>query len=228
VISLVRDFNHLKECIASKELVLCGNPSNIANLHNDFLDKSLDLHLIADGVLFKITNPKAKNRITGMQSFNYTLENFSKKRFFFLVPNENSIHPLLEYLKHKSIENVEIEVGVQNYDKNFIENTRSLLTRINSFNPDIVFLGIGSPRQEKAAIYLYKNLPNKTNIQAVGAVFDFISGQQTRAPNALSALGLEWLWRFIHDPKRMFARIFVDVYKYLAIVLFTGWHKELR
>jgi len=79
------------------------------------------------------------------------------------------------------------------------------IKKINSFMPEILFVGFGCPKQEK---WLYHNW-DKLNIKVgmvVGGAFDYIGGTAKVPPKWLSGLGLEWLWRLLNSPRR-FKRI---------------------
>ena len=76
--------------------------------------------------------------------------------------------------------------------------------RIKASDANAVFLGLGCPRQEVWA-YEYRNLLS-IPILAVGAAFDFHAGTLPQAPKVLQDLGLEWLYRFIQEPKRLWRR----------------------
>lgn len=85
------------------------------------------------------------------------------------------------------------------------ESERSeLVRRIKESGASAVFLGLGCPRQETWA-YEYRNLLN-IPILAVGAAFDFHAGTLTQAPKWMQNAGLEWLFRFIQEPKRLWQR----------------------
>jgi N-acetylglucosaminyldiphosphoundecaprenol N-acetyl-beta-D-mannosaminyltransferase len=74
---------------------------------------------------------------------------------------------------------------------------------------DIVFVGMGVPKQD---IFIYEN-KSKYRIPvsiSVGGTIDFLAGVQKRAPKWMNRLGMEWFYRFVHDPKRLFKRYFVD------------------
>jgi N-acetylglucosaminyldiphosphoundecaprenol N-acetyl-beta-D-mannosaminyltransferase len=79
-----------------------------------------------------------------------------------------------------------------------------LVQRIRASGANAVFLGLGCPRQEVWA-YEYRNLLNLP-ILAVGAAFDFHAGTVSQAPIALQNLGLEWLYRLLQEPKRLWKR----------------------
>jgi len=99
----------------------------------------------------------------------------------------------------------------------------NISSEIDSFAPQLVFVALGSPWQEKI---IYHQLLKKDYIKlaiGVGGTFDFISGKVVRAPKIMRALGLEWIWRVFHQAKggrtqrakRIYNAFFVFVEKYL-------------
>lgn len=79
-----------------------------------------------------------------------------------------------------------------------------LAERVKASGANIVFLGLGCPRQEVWA-YEYRDLLNLP-ILAVGAAFDFHAGTVSQAPKIMQDLGFEWLYRLIQEPKRLWQR----------------------
>ncbi|MBY6219396.1 WecB/TagA/CpsF family glycosyltransferase [Marinobacter nauticus] len=77
---------------------------------------------------------------------------------------------------------------------------------------DFVFLAVGSPQQEKLAHRIFMDARSKGLGLCIGASLRFLAGTEKRAPKFLSALGLEWLFRLINDPKRLWRRYFKDLY----------------
>lgn len=75
---------------------------------------------------------------------------------------------------------------------------------------NVVLVGLGNPKQTKW-IYKYKDrLPNIKLFMALGATIDFEAGNIKRAPTIFQKLALEWLYRFVKEPKRLFKRYFVE------------------
>lgn len=87
------------------------------------------------------------------------------------------------------------------------EERFQLVKRIKASGANAVFLGLGCPRQETWA-YEYRNLLN-IPILAVGAAFDFHAGTLPQAPKWMQDAGLEWLFRLIQEPKRLWQRYVV-------------------
>lgn len=101
------------------------------------------------------------------------------------------------------------------------EKDQRELDRINAMiseaHPDILITCLGCPKQEK---FIYQNI-NKYDAKVsicAGATVDFLAGNVTRAPKWMSEYGLEWFYRFLQEPKRMFKRYFIDDVKILGLV----------
>ena len=81
------------------------------------------------------------------------------------------------------------------------EAEKILLKELNQLKPDILIIGMGSPRQEKWLNRHFYNLPCKISI-CVGGSIDILAGNVRRAPKILRRMGLEWLYRLITNPSR--------------------------
>jgi N-acetylglucosaminyldiphosphoundecaprenol N-acetyl-beta-D-mannosaminyltransferase len=85
------------------------------------------------------------------------------------------------------------------------DNETAIIKTINDSNAQILFVALGVPMQE---LWIARNI-DKLDVPVVlgvGALFDFYSGAMPRAPKQMRQLGLEWLFRFIMEPRRLFAR----------------------
>lgn len=80
---------------------------------------------------------------------------------------------------------------------------------INQHSPQILVVGLGSPKQEKF-IYRYREKIDFHVALPFGAAIDFEAGMVKRAPSWMRRLGLEWLFRFFQEPGRLFKRYFID------------------
>ena len=82
-----------------------------------------------------------------------------------------------------------------------------MINLINKKKPDVLWIGLTQPKQEK---WVYENLDrlDVKFVGAIGAVFDFYSGQVKRAPKVIQNLGGEWFYRLLQDPKRLWKRYF--------------------
>ena len=90
-------------------------------------------------------------------------------------------------------------------------NDRLIIDKIKSAKPDILFVGLGSPKQEKWASK-YLNELNVPLVMCVGGSLDVIAGKVKRAPVFMRKRGLEWSWRLITEPKRWKRMIMLPVF----------------
>ena len=97
------------------------------------------------------------------------------------------------------------------------EECRKVIDMVNASNATVLVVGVGAPKQEKwIAKYRY-DMPGIKLFMALGATIDFEAGVKKRAPLIWQKMSLEWLYRFLCDPKRLFRRYFVDDIKFF-------WH----
>jgi N-acetylglucosaminyldiphosphoundecaprenol N-acetyl-beta-D-mannosaminyltransferase len=94
----------------------------------------------------------------------------------------------------------------------------TMVSAINDFNPDVLFVGITAPRQEKLVNKIHGKVSPKV-IASIGAVFDFVAGSQPRAPKIMQKVGFEWVYRLIKEPRRMWRRNFISTPLFLLAVV---------
>jgi N-acetylglucosaminyldiphosphoundecaprenol N-acetyl-beta-D-mannosaminyltransferase len=105
------------------------------------------------------------------------------------------------------------------YKEEFSKNDSDIMCqKVNEFNPDVLFIGMTAPKQEKWS-HNFKNNLKVRNICAVGAVFDFYAGNIKRSSTFWINLGLEWLPRFLKEPRRLFKRNLISTPKFVFEVL---------
>lgn len=100
------------------------------------------------------------------------------------------------------------------------------IARINEADPDIVWVGLGCPKQE---VWM---LNHRSDLEApvlvgVGAAFDFIAGTKDEAPRWISENGFEWLYRFKQEPRRLWQRVLVQGPKFAGLVAVESIQKTL-
>ncbi|MCV0426933.1 MAG: WecB/TagA/CpsF family glycosyltransferase [Roseibium sp.] len=99
---------------------------------------------------------------------------------------------------------------------------------INISKPDLLLVAMGNPRQENFIVHNRAKLDVTVAI-GVGALFDFMSGSVMRAPKAVQSVGLEWLFRLLQEPRRLFRRYVVGIPRFfyaLAKMKFNQSHKK--
>ncbi len=99
-----------------------------------------------------------------------------------------------------------------------VEELNHINTMITDAHPDILITCFGCPKQEK---WIYENIDKyeaKVSVCA-GATVDFLAGTVKRAPKWMSDHGLEWLYRFMQEPRRLFKRYFIDDIQILKLIV---------
>jgi len=140
-----------------------------------------------------------KERVAGIDLFMAILKVASDEnyRVYLLGSREKTIEKARETIKR-------IYPGIQivGFHNGYFKDERKIVNEIRESNADILFVGLGSPKQEK---FIARNL-NELNVKfamGVGGSFNVLSGEFKRAPKMIQKLGLEWLYRFILNPRRL-------------------------
>jgi len=97
------------------------------------------------------------------------------------------------------------------------EDNTAMIAAVNAARPDVLWVGMTAPKQEKWLSMHRANLKVGA-AGAVGAAFDFFAGTVKRSPKVFRVLGLEWLPRLLQQPRRLWRRMFVSAPVFLAEV----------
>ena len=151
-----------------------------------------------------------KQRITGID-FAASLLALAEKRGYrvFLLGSERGVAKKAKKNLKISFPKLKICGTHHGYFKKSGKENEKLLKKIRSAHPDILFVCLGSPIQEK---WITKNARQISSLKlsiGLGGSLDVWAGKVSRAPKLIQIAGLEWLWRTIKEPKR--ARIFFDI-----------------
>lgn len=146
----------------------------------------------------------------------------TKYKHYFYGSSEETLNKLITNIKSK-YQDINI-VGY--YSPPFRELTKQedmeIINRINETNPDFVWVGLGAPKQEK---WMFNHKDKiKGLMVGVGAGFDYFAGNIKRAPKWMQDLNLEWFYRLLQDPKRLFKRYLTTNFKYLWNVKIKNNH----
>ncbi len=206
-INLIKKINIkkiLKNILLSKQQLFITTPNPeivlLANQNEElhYILNQADLS-IADGVGLKFAGLlMGKNipRWSGSEITTYLLDLANNQHYKVAILNWrlglSSKHEIEKTLKERY---PELQFVINNIDKEWSLN---YYQKINAFQPDILFVALGSPYQEK---FIYKNLHKMPFVKiaiGVGGSFDYLTGKITPAPQLIKTIGLEWLWRLIN------------------------------
>ena len=164
----------------------------------------------------KLQKKPFKERIPGQAYFRKVLEVGEKEgwTFYFLGGKGDTVQKAVENVK-RDYSNIKI---VGSHEGFFKENEeQKVINEINSLQPNVLFVAMGAPTQEKW-IYEHQKVLKVDVAAGQGGTFDYESGNIKRAPKWIQRCGLEWLWRLILQPTRIRRMIVLPIY--LLTILF--------
>lgn len=183
--------------------------------------------LIPDGasVVMACRWLKAKSqpteRIAGWDLFVHEMDRLNRKggTCFFMGSSEK----VLELIRKRAAvdyPNIKVETYSPPYKPEFSEeDNKGIIEAINRANPDLLWIGMTAPKQEKWTYTHWKELDIHCHVGTIGAVFDFFAGTVERAPLWWQEHGLEWLYRLLKEPKRMWRRYIIGNTLFLKNVI---------
>ncbi|MCZ8372456.1 WecB/TagA/CpsF family glycosyltransferase [Phocaeicola sp. KGMB11183] len=183
--------------------------------------------LIPDGasVVMACRWLKAKSqpteRIAGWDLFVHEMNRLNRKggTCFFMGSSEK----VLELIRKRAAvdyPNIKVATYSPPYKPEFSEeDNKGIIEAINRANPDLLWIGMTAPKQEKWTYTHWKELDIHCHVGTIGAVFDFFAGTVERAPLWWQEHGLEWLYRLLKEPKRMWRRYIIGNTLFLKNIL---------
>lgn len=179
--------------------------------------------LLPDGISIvlaaKLLNKQTIKKIAGADIHHYLLReaNANNQKVFYLGASENTLQLIKKKLQLE-FPNINVASYSPPYKTFFSEEENEImLSHINAFKPNVLFVGMTAPKQEKW-VHAHKQAIDANIIVSIGAVFDFYAGTVKRAPKWVIALGLEWLYRLVKEPKRMWRRYLIGNTKFCCYV----------
>jgi len=152
-----------------------------------------------------------KERVAGADLFNFEMKKLNELggSCFFLGSSEK----VLGIIKERAAidyPNIKIVTYSPPYKPEFSDDeNRLMIEAVNNANPDLLWIGMTAPKQEKWAYRHWKELNIHCHCGTIGAVFDFYAGTAKRAPIWWQNNGLEWLYRLLKEPRRMWRRYII-------------------
>ncbi len=219
-------YTDLEENIASdiendkKSFIVAINPEKILKARNDSeLARLLDGadYPIADGIgvviASRLKKGNIKSRVTGIECMDMLCKLSNKNGYkIFMYGARSEILAKAKSALEKKYSDIEIVGTIDGYE----QDNEKVISAINESCADIVFVALGSPKQEKWITDNKDRLCPKIYM-GVGGSFDVLSGAVKRAPDFMMKMGLEWFYRLIREPKRIFRQI--KLLKFIFLVL---------
>ncbi len=163
-------------------------------------------------------------KIAGADIHKYLLESANNKnqKVFYLGSSNKTLQKIRERINNE-YPSIKFSSFSPPYKQKFSdEDNKLMIEAVNAVNPDVLFIGMTAPKQEMWAS-LHKKELNVNIICCIGAVFDFYAGTVRRAPDRLIKFKLEWFYRLVKEPKRMWKRYLIYSpkfywYLFLAVI----------
>jgi len=216
--SEVLDFVSLRLESKEKFYIVTPNPEIMLAAKDDWLLKdSLQKadFAVPDGIglkfAYRLLHNEKLNIIKGRELFNSLINLADEKalRVYFVGgekgETEKSIeilsktHKNIKFKTHKTPKYGQNGQPISDDDKKM---HKELIASIKMFEPDLIFVGMTPPKQEKWILRNFFRL-SAVGAMTIGGTFNYISGNSKLPPKWMSEIGLEWLWRVISEPKRI-------------------------
>ena len=217
--------NYLKN-EKGKTVAICNANTLVRSYHNSEIQKKINSFDIKAPDGFPVAKSSAilhkndQERVDGFNVFHKTIQNGLEDGLthYFYGNNVEVVDLMIKNLRI-IYPNIKItgffcpptktykELSEEKYVKDLIDK-----------NADIVWVSLGFPKQEEFIYELKRKYEISSNFVGVGAVFEWVAKTKIKAPEWLANLGLEWVFRLVQEPKRLFRRYLVD--NFLFIIYF--------
>ncbi len=211
----------------SKKVAICNANSLVRSYKNTTLQNklnSLDVRTPDGFPVAKASKFLYKNnqeRVDGYNVFHETIKKGLEKNtsHYFFGSDEETVQML-----RKNLLTIYPEINISGYIcppvLSYEELTDEKWVRdlINK-SPDIVWVSLGFPKQEEFIELVTKKNNIESNLVGIGGVFQWVAGNIIKAPEILANIGLEWLFRLIQEPRRLFKRYLVDNFLFIIYII---------
>ena len=206
------EMNKLEEC--GMKNVECGVSGEECGMNNSSLDNSQSASADNSCSGKRLYEPSAKLKILALASVSTSRAQNSKFRERPLtVMFMGSSQKVLDLIVKRAAEvypHLKVVTYSPPYKPEFSdEDNKAIIDAINAADPDLLWIGMTAPKQEKWTYSHWNELNIHCHVGTIGAVFDFFAGTVERAPMWWQRHGLEWLYRLLKEPKRMWRRYII-------------------
>ena len=165
---------------------------------------------------------KTMSRTTGPDFMNEILMISKENNYkhFFYGSTEETLNKMKSKLLNEYPDLDIVGMYSPPFRKLTVDEDENIIKMINDSKTDFVWVALGAPKQE---VWMYDHRDKiKALMVGVGAAFDFVAGNIKRAPEWMQKLNLEWLYRLLQEPKRLFKRYFITNTKFIWYAVIRG------
>jgi N-acetylglucosaminyldiphosphoundecaprenol N-acetyl-beta-D-mannosaminyltransferase len=229
---------------AIERMVESGEPHYLVTANVDFLVQAqedvelrrilFDAHLVlCDGTPLvwasRLLGNPLLERVAGADLVPLLLRVAAEKQYrvFFLGATSESCAHAVQNLKKLHPDLIIADHYSPPFNKLLEMDHDEIKRRIMAAKPDLLFVSLGCPKQEKWIAMHYRSLGVPVSA-GVGATIDFLAGTVKRAPVWMQRVGMEWIYRLAQEPRRLFKRYFKDLWMFGWKLSAQMWQLQLR
>jgi N-acetylglucosaminyldiphosphoundecaprenol N-acetyl-beta-D-mannosaminyltransferase len=229
---------------AIERMVASGQPHYLVTANVDFIVQAqsdvelrrilFDAHLVlCDGTPLvwasKILGNPLLERVAGADLVPQLLKVAAEKgyRVFFLGATPESVAQAVQNLERRHPDLIIAGYYSPPFNKLLEMDHEEIQRRITEAKPDLLFVSLGCPKQEKWIAMYYRSLGVPVSA-GVGATIDFLAGTVRRAPVWMQRIGAEWIYRLAQEPRRLFRRYARDMWVFGWKIFAQLWQLQLR
>ncbi len=226
-VTSVYDVAELLQKKDSKTIAICNTNTLVRSYKNPALQKkinSLDIKTPDGFPVAKASKFLYKNnqkRVDGYNVFHETIKRGLKNNIshYFFGSDEKTVKKI-----KKNLLDLYPEINISGYTCPPVLGYKELtdgqwIDDLKNKDPDIVWVSLGFPKQEEFIELITKRLEIKSNFVGIGGVFHWVAGSIIKAPEILANIGLEWVFRLIQEPRRLFKRYLVDNFLFIIYII---------
>ena len=216
-------------CFHGGKSLVCANPHSLVLARSDWVFReairNADM-IVPDGVgivmVSRMLGGKIRDRVTGSDIFwglSDRLNSIGDKSYFFLGSTQATLARIVDRMSHDFPGIRVAGTFSPPFKAGFTERENAeMVEAVNRAAADVLWVGMTAPKQEKW-IYSNRSRLDVKFIGAIGAAFDFYSGNMVRSNSWFIEHGLEWLARLLCEPRRMWTRSLVSAPLFLGLNL---------
>ncbi|RCR68798.1 WecB/TagA/CpsF family glycosyltransferase [Larkinella punicea] len=189
---------------------------NVCHVNNDFADALMNSDwVLRDGkgieMLYKVIDRKPGINMCGTDTIPQLLSLALGKRVALIGTEEPYLQQAANFLTRKGHNIVLTAHGFHSIE--------DYLPLVQQTKPDVIILGMGMPKQELLSVFLKERLEGPCVIVNGGAIIDYWGKKVVRAPGWVRQIGVEWVFRFLLEPRRLFKRYIIGNFVFLKRVV---------
>lgn len=212
---------------AKNNYICCANAHTVVFAYeNEYYQKILNnaYMVLPDGGPVAKKGGKKVQKVSGVDFFEKILTNAKNIKCFYYGNTKDNLNKLIDKIS-VNYKNIEVCGFEESKFRDLTETEKiELKNRIKKEQTDIVWVGLGAPKQEIFCAEMCKN--TSACWIAVGGAFNVVANVIPRAPKWMQNHSLEWLYRFLKEPKRLFKRYFVGNFKFVWYSIIHIWKRK--